>query len=91
MAEITYRPFARGHKAKAVRLIVRRVPPTPGSQLALYTEYSYHAFIRNRRHPRNTAIMWIHRRKEEAVARFGAESLVRWEGAYVLNEGEDAP
>ncbi len=48
VAETTYRPFARGHKAKAVRLIVRRVPPTPGSQLALYTEYSYHAFITNR-------------------------------------------
>jgi hypothetical protein len=48
VAEITYRPFARGHKAKAVRLIVRRVPPTPGSQLALYTEYSHHAFITNR-------------------------------------------
>jgi hypothetical protein len=48
VAETTYRPFARGHKAKAVRLIVRRVPPTPGSQLALYTEYSHHAFITNR-------------------------------------------
>src|SRR5207248_2922622 len=48
VAETTYRPFARGRKAKAVRLIVRRVPPTPGSQLALYTEWSYHAFITNR-------------------------------------------
>jgi len=48
VAETTYRPFARSHKAKAVRLIVRRVPPTPGSQLAPYTEYSYHAFITNR-------------------------------------------
>ena len=28
-----------------VRLIVRRVKPTPGSQLALFTNYSYHAFI----------------------------------------------
>ena len=28
-----------------VRLIVRRVKPTPGSQLALFASYSYHAFI----------------------------------------------
>jgi hypothetical protein len=27
---------------------VRRVPPTPGSQLALITNYSYHAFICDR-------------------------------------------
>ena len=31
-----------------VRLIVRRVKPTPGSQLALFTNYSYHAFITDR-------------------------------------------
>ena len=31
-----------------MRLIVRRVKPTPGSQLALFTRYSYHAFITDR-------------------------------------------
>ena len=31
-----------------VRLIVRRVKPTPGSQLALFAIYSYHAFITDR-------------------------------------------
>ena len=31
-----------------VRLIVRRVKPTPGSQLALFATYSYHAFITDR-------------------------------------------
>ena len=31
-----------------VRLIVRRVRPTPGSQLALFTTYDYHAFITDR-------------------------------------------
>ena len=31
-----------------MRLIVRRVQPTPGSQLALLTKYSYHAFITDR-------------------------------------------
>ena len=31
-----------------MRLIVRRVKPTPGSQLALFARYSYHAFITDR-------------------------------------------
>ena len=30
-----------------MRLIVRRVQPTPGSQLALFASYSFHAFITN--------------------------------------------
>ena len=34
--------------AATVRLIVRRVKPTPGSQLALFANYSYHAFITDR-------------------------------------------
>ena len=34
--------------AVPVRLIVRRVRPTPGSQLALFTLYDYHAFITDR-------------------------------------------
>ncbi len=48
MAEITYTPFAGEKDAKPVRLIVRRVKPTPGSQLALFTLYDYHAFITDR-------------------------------------------
>ena len=31
-----------------MRLIVRRVKPAPGSQLALFATYSYHGFITNR-------------------------------------------
>ena len=31
-----------------MRLIVRRVRPTPGSQLALFASYSYHGFITDR-------------------------------------------
>jgi hypothetical protein len=46
VAETTYRPF--GKKGTLVRLIVRRVRPTPGSQLALFTEYDYHPFITDR-------------------------------------------
>jgi len=46
VAETTYQPF--GNKAPVVRLIVRRVKPTPGSQLAMFVEWSYHAIISDR-------------------------------------------
>ncbi|MEI8333610.1 MAG: IS1380 family transposase [Chloroflexota bacterium] len=48
VAEIAYTPFADRKDARPVRLIVRRVRPTPGSQLALLTLYDYHAFITDR-------------------------------------------
>jgi hypothetical protein len=48
VAETTYTPFADQPAARPVRLIVRRVRPTPGSQLALLTLYDYHAFITDR-------------------------------------------
>ena len=48
VAETTYTPFAARKGARPVRLIVRRVPPTPGSQLALYVDYSHHPLITNR-------------------------------------------
>ncbi len=48
VAETTYTPFADQKDAAPVRLIVRRVRPTPGSQLALLTLYDYHAFITDR-------------------------------------------
>ncbi len=48
VAETEYTPFQHEPDATAVRLIVRRVKPTPGSQLALFTSYSYHAFITDR-------------------------------------------
>ena len=38
----------RPRDAAPVRLIVRRVKPTPGSQLALFAKYSYHGFITDR-------------------------------------------
>ena len=43
MAATSYNPFASGPDAVPVRLIVRRVKPTLGSQLALFPDYSYHA------------------------------------------------
>ena len=48
VAETTYTPFQHTGDATAVRLIVRRVKPTPSSQLALFVDYSYHAFITDR-------------------------------------------
>ena len=48
VAETTYTPFDTKPDAAPVRLIVRRVQPTPGSQLALFANYSYHAFITDR-------------------------------------------
>jgi hypothetical protein len=48
VAETVYTPFADREDAVPVRLIVRRVKPTPGSQLALLTLYDYHAFITDR-------------------------------------------
>jgi Transposase DDE domain group 1 len=50
VAEISYTPF-RNHgwtTAVPVRLIVRRVRPKAGSQLALFTLHDYHPFITDR-------------------------------------------
>ena len=48
VAETTYTPFGGEPDTAPVRLIVRRVRPTPGSQLALFASYSYHGFITDR-------------------------------------------
>ena len=48
VAEAEYTPFRSEPDAAPVRLIVRRVKPTPGSQLALFASYGYHAFITDR-------------------------------------------
>jgi hypothetical protein len=47
VAQTSYTAFT-GRHALAVRLIVRRVRPTPGSQLALFTTWDYHAFVTDR-------------------------------------------
>jgi len=48
VAGTVYTPFAGHADAVPVRLIVRRVRPTPGSQLALLTLYDHHAFSTDR-------------------------------------------
>jgi hypothetical protein len=49
IAETAFTVFAGDRRhARQVRLVVRRVRPTPGSQLALFTAWDYHAFITDR-------------------------------------------
>ena len=48
VAETTCTPFQSEPDAAPVRLVVRRLKPTPGSQLALFAKYSYHGFITDR-------------------------------------------
>lgn len=50
VAEVPYTAFTSARKDEHVkaRLIVRRVRPTPGSQLALDVVYDYHAIFTNR-------------------------------------------
>ena len=64
VAETEYTPFQNEPDAVPVRLIVRRVKPTPGSQLALLADYSYHAFITDR-HGDTLALEADHRRHAE--------------------------
>lgn len=54
-------------------------PPVNNSLVAFEcTPCSFHAFLTNRRLPRTSIIMWVHRTLEEAVQRFGEEHLERW-------------
>ncbi len=49
IAETPFAVFARDKRhARQVRLVVRRVRPTPGSQLALFTAWDYHASVTDR-------------------------------------------
>ena len=48
VAETSYTPFQSEPEAAPMRLIVRRVKLTLGSQLALFATYSYHGCITDR-------------------------------------------
>ena len=48
VAEAEYTPFHTQPTAAPVRLIVRRMRPTSGSQLAFFANYTYHAFTTGR-------------------------------------------
>ena len=64
VAETAYAPFQTEPNATPVRLIVRRVKPTSGSRLALFTNYSYHGFITDR-DGETLQLEAIHRRHAE--------------------------
>jgi hypothetical protein len=51
VAEATYTAFAGTKDQVELRLIVRRVRPTPGSQLALDVVFDYHAIVTDRTEP----------------------------------------
>lgn len=56
-----------------------RCPPINNSLIAFEcTPRSYHAYLANRRRPRTSIIMWMHRSTGDAVARYGAGRLERW-------------
>ena len=49
VAEVPFTVFVSDKQhARQVRLVVRRVRPTPASQLALFTAWDYHAFVTDR-------------------------------------------
>jgi hypothetical protein len=53
------------------------VPPITNSMLVFEcSPASYHSFISNRRHPRNSVAMWLHRTRESAVARWGRDGIL---------------
>jgi hypothetical protein len=55
------------------------VPPRNNSLLAFEcTPDSHHAFLSNGRQPRNSLIVWLHREKRAAVARWGGRSIIYW-------------
>jgi hypothetical protein len=58
-----------------------RIPPLNNSMLLFEcSPHSYHSFISNRRNPRSSVAIWLHRTREDAVAKWGGESIV-----YVRN------
>ena len=56
-----------------------KAAPIDNTMLAFEcTPSSYHSFISNRRQVRNSIILWLHRPREEAVARWGEDRIVVW-------------
>jgi 2OG-Fe(II) oxygenase superfamily len=55
------------------------VPPRSNSLLAFEcTPHSFHSFLCNHRHARNSLVMWLHRPKETVVERWGEAPIVYW-------------
>jgi hypothetical protein len=55
------------------------VPPLNNSLVIFEcTPFSFHSFIRNRRHARTSLIMWLHRPMAAAIERWGKHSIAYW-------------
>lgn len=66
----------------SVECPVISVPPVNNSLLAFEcTPFSFHSFIRNRKHPRNSFIMWLHCPIGDAINRWGRRSIAYWPGS----------
>lgn len=66
-------------RSQAVDEPAVRVPPRNNTLLAFEcTPTSYHSFVSNRRIGRTSLIQWLHRSRDEVVARWGGESIVGW-------------
>ncbi|HWM68240.1 MAG TPA: 2OG-Fe(II) oxygenase [Steroidobacteraceae bacterium] len=64
----------------AIAHCVAAVPPLNNSLLAFEcSPNSLHAFRKNSRHARNCVCVWIHRRKETVLARWGSSAIVPWQ------------
>jgi hypothetical protein len=73
--------------ADAVERPAATVPPINNSILIFEcTPRSFHAFLSNRSSVRNSAIMWVHRTREDAVARWADSSIVRFPSADPSND-----
>ena len=67
------------HRDADVGAPMATVPPRSNSLLAFEcTPFSFHSFLTNRRSPRSSLVMWLHRRKEDVVGRWGEEPIVYW-------------
>ncbi len=69
--------FYRGPR-DAVRSPAAKVQPLDNSALVFEcTPSSYHSFLSNRRE-RNSVILWLHRSRADAIAKFGDGRLIDW-------------
>ena len=70
--------FASNSDARAVGPAAT-VPPVDNSMVIFEcTPFSWHTYLSNRVKPRNSLVMWLHRRKDETVQRWGEQSIVYW-------------
>src|SRR5207244_10936887 len=57
-----------------------RCPPESNTLVMFEcTPHSFHAFLGGNRRPRTSVIMWVHRTREDAIAKYGEERLERWQ------------